>query len=93
MKIEDYTQETLTELLQTNILDISFVKISDGSIRDMRCTRNSDHIPKDKYPKTQNEDVAPREYQEDIVIVFDLEKKGWRSFSIDNIISVELASV
>ena len=58
----------------------------------MKCTRDGTHIPKDKYPKKYDEDESKikREYPDDIVIVYDLEKDSWRSFRFDSIISINL---
>lgn len=92
--MKDYTQEELVKTLENSILDITFIKVN-GDHRFMKCTRDGTYIPKDEYPKNSDgDDSKPkREYPDDIVIVYDLENEGWRSFRFDSIVSIELAAV
>jgi len=79
---------TLKAMLNESLIpvSISFTKVN-GTIRNMECTNNLDLIPEEFHPK-QNEKT--RNYNENIVRVYDLENEGWRSFFADNVISFEL---
>lgn len=74
-------KDTLKEILQQNIVSVSFKKI-DGTVRDMVCTLKEDILPKlekkTNLSKAQNENVLP---------VWDIEKKAFRSFRIDSVVN------
>lgn len=57
-------------------------KKKDGTIREMRCTRNPKFIPEDQQPKTDSEG------SETSIRVFDLDKQEWRSFIVENVTKV-----
>lgn len=62
---------------------IEFTKL-DGSERKMKCTLKQELIPEDSKPKG-NGDVP---VNEEIIKVWDLEKKGWRCFRVEAVTSV-----
>jgi len=68
------------------VVVFSFVKRTDGSIRRMIGTHNTEIIPKEKKrfsnKKTQVKDLS-------IVKIFDLEYSEWRSFDINSLIEIE----
>ncbi len=77
-------REALISILKEHICKISFTKL-DGTVRVMKCTLKegllpivSTDIPKPK-KKTSSE----------VIVVFDLEKKGWRSFRVDSYLDME----
>ena len=77
---------TLIEYLRCNTVKVNFEK-ADGTIREMRCTLRDDLIPPaSKDPVTQKK---VREVNEEVVVVWDLEKESWRSFRIDRMNSME----
>jgi hypothetical protein len=92
MKIETSLQDLrplLLELLRTDTVEITFIK-HDGSERVMTCTLNSDRIPLSAKPK------GTREIREndEILRVYDLDNKGWRSFRLDTVIEwVDLSKI
>ena len=58
---------------------------ADGTIRSMRCTRDSDSIPSDLVEST----VKPARAESiDMLPVYDTEKEQWRGFSFEKLISV-----
>lgn len=67
---------------QSHDMQVQFLKV-DGSIRDMRCTLRNEVCPETK-GKGRNTD--PR----DVTIVFDLDKKAWRSFRNDRVLEVKV---
>lgn len=70
-------------LLEHNIVQLEFIK-ADGQLRVMTCTLKPDLIIQEPTPKTaikQNDEV---------IRVFDLDLKEWRSFRIDRLKSTKL---
>lgn len=78
---------TLGNLLKDTVVTVKFTKQSDGSERTMICTKNLELIPREDYP-VQNS--MPSAVNEEIFKVYDMEKKAWRSFHKDSIISYEV---
>jgi hypothetical protein len=75
-------RDEIVQRLKETICMVVFEK-KDGTIREMKCTLNSIQIPtveqienKEKRTKSENPDVLP---------VYDVEAKGWRSFRWDSI--------
>ena len=68
--------DLLQENINTRTCNIKFLK-ANGELREMRCTRNLDVIPKEFHPKADSKKTS----NDDIIVVFDLEKNGWRSFN------------
>lgn len=68
-----------TSVLRERVCTVVFTK-TDGSERSMQCTLNSNLIPiiekKTDRTKTINENVLS---------VYDVEAKGWRSFRVDSV--------
>ena len=69
-------------LLRGNIVEVTFTKKSTGETRVMRCTLNAQHLPE----QTQSSRI--KEFNPEVMSVFDLDKQDWRSFRIDSIVSV-----
>lgn len=84
----DKDWEKLTEwlhgMLHVTPVTVTFTK-KDGTERVMRCTLQSDLVPKIEL----KEDAKPRKESTTTMRVFDLDKKEWRSFTIRNIKQVE----
>lgn len=58
-------------------------KKKDGTTRKMKCTRNPSLIPEEHHPKTESEEST------NTIRVFDLEKQEWRSFIVENVMSID----
>ena len=83
MNKNDAEVNYLKELLANNKMTIEFTK-SDGTLRKMFCTLMPDELPKIEV----KEDAPPkkkRKAKPEVISVYDLEKKGWRSFRIESI--------
>lgn len=80
--------EQLLEDLKTGPVLIKFKKI-DGTIRSLRCTLNFALIPRRDYPKTKNQPEELSWKQITTFRVYDIEARGWRSFKIDSVLSIE----
>lgn len=76
-------QDFIKETLMNEIVKVSFVK-QNGEARDMLCTLREDIIPEEFKPKS----AKPK--TDGLVSVWDLEKKGWRSFKVDSINTFEV---
>jgi hypothetical protein len=57
----------------------------DGTLRRMKCTCNRNIIPTEHYPKNSEEN---KPNNDKILKVYDLEHKGWRSFIVENVLTV-----
>ena len=78
-------REDLKAMLQANVRIVTFQKVN-GDKRAMRCTLNPTYLPETK-PKAV--EASPRPENEEVLAVYDLDEKGWRSFRIENILKVE----
>jgi hypothetical protein len=78
-----FSKEEILDMLREGTVNLSFTKVKDGGVREMKATLVSDQIPEDKRPKTDkapnNEEVACR--------VFDLDVNEWRSFRYDSLLT------
>ena len=82
MKIE---KQELKSLLQENVVTVSFNK-KDGTLRTMLCTLDASHLPVVVKQESDETKVTKKQSDESIA-VWDLEKKAWRSFRLDSIVS------
>jgi hypothetical protein len=73
----------LLSQLQSGVCNVTFTKV-DGSQRNMRCTLNSSFLPEEY----QNKGMPLSEYNRASLSVWDLEANGWRSFRIENVVSI-----
>jgi len=78
----------LKDMLKAGPLTVTFTK-KDGTERVMRCTLCPEMLP----PVTVTEDAEPkkkRTVNEDVMAVYDLDAKGWRSFTLMSVNRVSL---
>lgn len=68
----------LLDMLKVTNIEVTFEK-KDKSIRVMNCTLQPDLLPKIEVKENHK---ARQKTNFDVVSVFDLDKNGWRSFSI-----------
>ena len=76
-------RDWLTDLLYTNEVNLTFTK-KDGSERRMLAT-----LIESKVAKYEKKTDRTKEVNEEVVAVFDLEKKEWRSFRLDSLKKIE----
>jgi hypothetical protein len=85
----------LTSHLAFGPVTITFTK-KDGTERVMECTTNTDLVPlveeKVHYTNTDNPIDFPKvkKVNDEVMPVYDLEAKGWRSFRWDSVKQVTL---
>lgn len=81
----------LIEILEKSVLKVTFTK-ADGSIREMKCTRNdykiSGRFRHKEYNKFNSQEEIAKDMMNKLVKVYDLEKKGHRSFKTERIINM-----
>lgn len=87
---KDLTYQEIVDTLRQGVVDLSFTKVKDGAIREMKATLVSDLIPADKMPKTDAN--ANTEKNQLAVRVFDLDLADWRSFRVDSLLSFNMES-
>jgi hypothetical protein len=83
------TREQLSELLHTGECVVEFTKVN-GEVRTMPCTLNELLIPPAPI-KVLTEGEIPKVKKEnpEVMSVWCLDKKEWRSFRIANVISAK----
>lgn len=73
----------LKDLLQTTPeVEVKFTK-KDGTERVMKCTLHPDVLPKQEIK--ENTDKVERIKNDSVIPVYDLEAKGWRSFTVNSV--------
>ena len=75
----DLTYDNVTNSLRDGIVRLSFVKVKDGQVRNMRATLNEKFIPDAQKPTTEVKK------NEETVRVYDLDVEGWRSFRLNSL--------
>jgi hypothetical protein len=81
------TREQLTELLHSGECIVEFTKVG-GDVRTMSCTLKSEMFT----PPVVIEPETPKQEKKqnpDVMSVWCLDKKSWRSFRIANVISAK----
>lgn len=82
-----YERDKLLSDLRTSVVRVTFNKIN-GEERIMRCTLDQRAIPVPmNYDYLEEEHKKPE--REDVLVVWDLDKGGWRSFHISLVKYVE----
>ena len=74
-------RDTLIKNLQKQAMRITFTKV-DGDERVMDCTLQEHIVPPTKY--------TDRKKNEEVLLVFDINKAEWRSFRLDSVTNIEL---
>lgn len=77
----ELTKQGIVEELRKGIVDLQFKKVN-GDLRNMEATLSEDLIPVSDIPEEGKE----RKTNAEIVVVYDLEVNGWRSFRTENLI-------
>ena len=73
----------LKEVLQNGIVSVVFEKV-DGTIREMNCTLNKEHMPPQLLTEEQNA-AKVRTENDDLLSVWDVDANGWRSFHVSKV--------
>lgn len=79
-----FERDTIKNTLRNGIHQVVFTK-KDGTERTMMCTLSESIIPKEHQPKEGSTHKA----NDAVLAVFDVEKQGWRSFTVADVKSVQ----
>lgn len=80
-------KEWLRKILIDDVVKVTFTKVS-GDKRVMKCTLQEQFLP--AQVDLEETIQKKREKSDTNMSVWDIEAKGWRSFRIENLISVEV---
>jgi len=82
--VEEFVYEEVKAGLQSAEATVVFQKV-DGSMREMHCTLKPDLLP----PADETHANVAKAVNEEVIAVWDLDKKGWRSFRLDSVVSID----
>jgi len=84
-----WQNEYLKGVLQTGIANVTFVK-KDGTQRNLLCTLLPSELP----AQTDLEEAVQKKTPNpEVLAVWDLENKGWRSFRYDSVLGFNVLSL
>jgi hypothetical protein len=84
-----WQNEYLKGVLQTGIANVTFLK-KDGSERKLLCTLLPSELP----AQTDLEEAVQKKTPNpEVLAVWDLENKGWRSFRYDSVLGFSVLSL
>ena len=83
------TRADLQNILSQNVLTIDFTKLN-GDKRVMTCTLREDMKPPAKKDDAMSQKKVRELNREELVSVWDVNAKGWRSFRYNRINSVDI---
>jgi len=92
--VDIHDKEYLVEQFRQNRrMEIVFIK-KNGDQRTMLCTRNIDELPEEmRKPITESSEEKPARPEPDHLFrVFDIDAKMWKSFVVDNLITIKPAA-
>jgi len=84
MQDESTKRDWLVSHLQNGKVEVTFTKV-DGTTRIMNCSLNQSFLPVSSISES-----TKRSTPLNVIRVFDLDKQAWRSFKIENVISVAI---
>ena len=85
------TYQDYLDNLKQNVCEVTFNKVN-GEQRVMTCTLKEDTLP----PAKKDDPLTlkkVREINENVVSVWDVNAKGWRSFRVANVTNFEIKNV
>lgn len=72
----------ILEQLHKGVVDLQFKKVN-GGLRNMMGTLKEELIPEKDRPSA---DASERVVNDNIVVLYDLQVEGWRSFRVENLV-------
>jgi hypothetical protein len=92
---EEMNKLELINLLHNNVANITFTKVN-GDVRTLKGTLMESIVPKKEMDpagvgvETIVETQARKATNENVVVVWDIENDGYRSFRVDSVTAVEI---
>lgn len=84
-----YTRDQLIETLKTGTFNVTFTKVN-GEVRTMPCTLEGSQLPIPGWkPDKLDESVAPRKLNMDVLSVWCVDIKEWRSFRVEKVTDIQ----
>jgi hypothetical protein len=83
-QVHAYKRGIVEAALREGYCNLQFFKL-DGELREMVGTKNLDFIPQEYHPTGDGR----RPQSDTTVTVFDVAEQGWRSFVLENLITIE----
>ena len=80
------SEQKILDLLNDGVCEVTFKKV-DGELRVMQCTLKADIVPV-KQSLTEDAAVKTRAKAPGVVSAWSLDRRDWRSFRVNNVISV-----
>jgi len=77
------------DMLSKGIVDITFIKKTDGGVRTMHSTLNKLWIPYGEYDTVNSVVAHAIAYTTELLPVWDLSVSGWRSFYLGSTIEIQ----
>lgn len=84
-----YNRESVLNGLRDWVAEITFTKLN-GEQRVMRCTLRADLIPKSLVEDNIESERKFHRENKEVVVAWDMQKGGWRSFRVDSIQYMQL---
>lgn len=73
-------RDELVNALKNGVVEVNFTKVN-GENRIMKSTLKSEYLP----PQIDIEEAISKKKNDEVLVVWDTEAAGWRSFRIDKI--------
>lgn len=79
----------LEGILKDNVCNVKFTRVSGGT-SSMKCTLKSEYLPEYHGDQDRLDKAEQKRKDNEIIAVWNLDKKGWRCFKIENLIDLEI---
>ncbi len=83
-----YNRDDMLLLLRNNICVVVFTKADGVDMREMKCTLDINRAP-EMYDGAK-EKTSRKMPNKEVIPVWDLEKKAWRSFRVDSVMNFKV---
>ena len=77
-------RDYILDVLHKSVVDVDFIK-ADGTLRTMKCTLRPDYLPPKPAKPLIDLTKTPKPENLEVIAVWDIDNKGWRSFRIDSV--------
>ncbi len=84
-------RDQLVSDLKYRVVEVIFEARGTGELRKMTCTLMRSELPPEYQDKKKLDEHVQRQRDpnSDLVVVWDLKARGWRSFHLDSVVDVQ----